>query len=508
MEKNKKILNRVMLIMNYDSSKTLNENTTELGIVEQAGAVKDIEKVIVGLKGAERAALRDILFKDSKNIIRSDGSAFKSVTELESALKNGELAPSVLGRLRSQLLRNPNIGAELKAFLIQDLTKSPKFIEKYKNSSHDEVVAGLQKAKYTPEQAQEIATTFEKQRKGLPVEPIAPEAAVKPPEAVSNKTDIKTEFGQGNTFNGPVSINNNVTNQISIAGKDVENISKSEVGNIVSQAKEVPTEFIKDGAKVVVSTEKAAVNSTKETLMKTAGRVIKTFMISKAVLIGLGVAGGVGLLYLLLRKKHPDSDIVIVDENGNDINGGSQYTPVMDFPFPYMSENDRIRECQLCLGMELKYQTGKYGPVTQEALQNAGYDTSQGITEEMYKQILSNCKDGNTGIPTPPPVIAPPERVTPIDKVNTSRLSLSNVANSLNTDKLASSPNQSIVPIERRNELIDNIRRNKKYVGPSLNPEERTFVDDYMNKMGNGSPSKEKITYQNGTPIKQNIRYK
>jgi hypothetical protein len=98
--------------------------------------------------------------------------------------------------------------------------------------------------------------------------------------------------------------------------------------------------------------------------------------------------------------------------------------------------------------------------------------------------------------------------VTPITPINTSKLSLSNIANTIEPNKLASSPVGNQMSPERSSELINNIKRNKKYVGPALNPQEKTFVDQYMAKSGFGSPTTEKIRYKDGIPSSEKIKYK
>jgi hypothetical protein len=74
--------------------------------------------------------------------------------------------------------------------------------------------------------------------------------------------------------------------------------------------------------------------------------------------------------------------------------------------------NDKIKEIQTCLGMQPNYQTGNFGPLTQQALKTAGYgDLSQGITDQIYQTILANCKGkSNTtnAVEKPPLVTAPP----------------------------------------------------------------------------------------------------
>lgn len=76
-----------------------------------------------------------------------------------------------------------------------------------------------------------------------------------------------------------------------------------------------------------------------------------------------------------------------------------KYNPCDKFPMSFGCKSDKIREIQLCLGMESKYQTGNFGPITQAKLTEKGYNGSQ-ITEDDYLKILKTCR-GTT--PTPPP---------------------------------------------------------------------------------------------------------
>jgi len=78
--------------------------------------------------------------------------------------------------------------------------------------------------------------------------------------------------------------------------------------------------------------------------------------------------------------------------------GGTTFTLCTDFPFQYKCKNEKIKEIQVCLGFPVKYQTGNFGPITQKALTNKGYDLSGGITEDIYNKVKADC-GGTT--PTP-----------------------------------------------------------------------------------------------------------
>ena len=65
--------------------------------------------------------------------------------------------------------------------------------------------------------------------------------------------------------------------------------------------------------------------------------------------------------------------------------------------FEFLCRAPKIKEIQICLGMEVRFQTGNFGPLTKKALEDMSYDTSQGITVEMYNRIKSTCT-GNSDV--------------------------------------------------------------------------------------------------------------
>ena len=66
------------------------------------------------------------------------------------------------------------------------------------------------------------------------------------------------------------------------------------------------------------------------------------------------------------------------------------YRPCTDFPFTFGCKNVVIKEVQKCLGMEEKYQTGNFGPITLKYLENKRGENI--ITKEVYDDIMKNCK--------------------------------------------------------------------------------------------------------------------
>ena len=69
----------------------------------------------------------------------------------------------------------------------------------------------------------------------------------------------------------------------------------------------------------------------------------------------------------------------------------SPYKPCTKLPFEYGCKNDMIREMQVCLGLPKGMQTGNFGPKTQSALKEKGYDLSGGIIKQTYDAVLADC---------------------------------------------------------------------------------------------------------------------
>lgn len=66
------------------------------------------------------------------------------------------------------------------------------------------------------------------------------------------------------------------------------------------------------------------------------------------------------------------------------------YKDCDDFPFKFGCRNAKIKEVQKCLGMESKFQTGNFGPLTLSKLRNQ-YGTDV-IDQTTYDTIMKNCK--------------------------------------------------------------------------------------------------------------------
>ena len=97
--------------------------------------------------------------------------------------------------------------------------------------------------------------------------------------------------------------------------------------------------------------------------------------------------------------------------------------------FEFGCKSPKIKEIQTCLGMEGRYQTGNFGPLTKKALEDAGYDVSKGITVDIYSKIKAACTDNsNVRAPKLDGSIEPLKtNKTPIAPVNADNLKMPNI---------------------------------------------------------------------------------
>lgn len=65
-------------------------------------------------------------------------------------------------------------------------------------------------------------------------------------------------------------------------------------------------------------------------------------------------------------------------------------------PHEFGCKSSIVKEVQSCIGLESKYHTGNFGPITKKKLTELGYDVTNGITQEMYDKIKQNCNSTTT----------------------------------------------------------------------------------------------------------------
>jgi hypothetical protein len=137
----------------------------------------------------------------------------------------------------------------------------------------------------------------------------------------------------------------------------------------------------------------------------------------------------------------------------------------MDFPLPVGCRSTKIAEIQKCLGV---VDDGKLGPKTMKAMEDNKYDTSRGLSKDVYDAILTNCGKKPDGLnltslaPTDlNPIIPPKVPVEPVFDEN--RL------NQLLT-------NENLVKL-RDGDVV-------KWKGPALEGNDYYILNQYLEKQG------------------------
>jgi hypothetical protein len=137
----------------------------------------------------------------------------------------------------------------------------------------------------------------------------------------------------------------------------------------------------------------------------------------------------------------------------------------MDFPLPVGCRSTKIAEIQKCLGEE---DDGRLGPLTMKAMEDNKYDTSRGLSKDVYDAILTNCGKKPDGLnltslaPTDlNPIIPPKVPVKPVFDEN--RL------NQLLT-------NENLVKL-RDGDVV-------KWKGPALEGNDYYILNQYLEKQG------------------------
>lgn len=63
-----------------------------------------------------------------------------------------------------------------------------------------------------------------------------------------------------------------------------------------------------------------------------------------------------------------------------------------NFPFPVYSQNKLISQLQQAIGLPPNQQKGFFGPITNQKLQSMGHDMSNGLTQEIFNDVITKYK--------------------------------------------------------------------------------------------------------------------
>jgi hypothetical protein len=149
------IINRFKLLMEYDTKKTLTENSNLIFEV-------DGTKLVKGLLGLSDDVVTNLLKKGT--LKTTEGVVIKSVDDLQ---KYANVLDDVSHTfLTTNYLKNPNFSIADKGTLIKNLTNSDDIINKYKHMSQEDIVKLFKKDKYPEEVAKEIANKLKNRSVG------------------------------------------------------------------------------------------------------------------------------------------------------------------------------------------------------------------------------------------------------------------------------------------------------------------------------------------------------
>ena len=149
------IINRFKLLMEYDTKKTLTENSNLIFEV-------DGSKLVTGLLGLGDDVVKNLLTKGK--LQTATGEAIKSLDDLT---KYANVLDDVSHTfLSNTYLKNPKITISDKDSLIKKLTNSDDVINKYKHMSEEDIVKLFKKDKYPEEVANEIANKLKNRAVG------------------------------------------------------------------------------------------------------------------------------------------------------------------------------------------------------------------------------------------------------------------------------------------------------------------------------------------------------
>jgi hypothetical protein len=204
-------LNRVRLLMNYDTKKTLSENKDKyfFGDILNEGTgnemiellFKDIAKTegSAGLRSAIESAIKDfggINIKSDRNIF----TLSKDVDEIVKAMETGAIASATeAGKLAKSLFKNGG-SIEVKTAGADAIVGMTSFTKKYVGMTKEEMIEALS-AKYSKSEAETLYNRFQRKNKipePVKPEPVKPEPAkVEPVDPVTWKTKLKKYLKYG-----------------------------------------------------------------------------------------------------------------------------------------------------------------------------------------------------------------------------------------------------------------------------------------------------------------------
>jgi hypothetical protein len=148
-------INRFKLLMEYDTSKTLDENSTLLFEAPNpfASLIKSISK----------SSIDDVIKSARGGLKTTAGKAISNSDDLIKALERNVVSAANIGKVRTGLIKSSNLTLANKTALIDDFVKNPNVFNKYKNMKATDISSRFKAAGYPDDVAKSIAQKIRKQ---------------------------------------------------------------------------------------------------------------------------------------------------------------------------------------------------------------------------------------------------------------------------------------------------------------------------------------------------------
>ena len=402
-------LNKFKLLMNYDTRKTLSENTFKL--INELAVSAEIEAL---LKGSEAEVAASIAKGFEKGLLKDmeteAGVALKSTEEIVGALKAGTLTANATSKLTTALFKQGSTEA-IRAAAADAITTTEGFVKKYNNMTKQEMLSELKRAKYNKAEAERLINSFEKNGGELRAE-VPGQSTVKSTEKVTT-TGEKSPETVTKTSDGIVIKGDNNIVYYSNNGSELKivNSETNETLNIVKGEK-IKRKYVctvrlncKTGTGVeLTATELPAVEtmSTMETMSQKLKDIAKKAVTSKwnwkrirnwALAIGIG--GSLLWWYFATHNNPVPDDIPTTppDDNDNNNDGGNDdgiYTTPGD-PYQY-----KVVDC-----VWFTKSLEQRGKIISDWTSLANNQKAIGILDGRFPEARQNC-NGNTSSTTTP----------------------------------------------------------------------------------------------------------
>ena len=420
-------LNRVKLLMNYDSKNTLSENIEIIKLVEAKKIIseqtgKALLKSILGTSD-EAAALA---LKSTRNLKYTAGvtlfndvkiygkTGLSSGDEVMTALIKNTLNKAQLSELAKGLMKTGKATGSLRTTLTNKAADMAVKDVKYANMTQTQVSKSLVKKGYDPAIADEIAAKFAN-KKGL--SKISPVKGGKTPPVKNRKPPVKPRVKNLKPPPGKPTMWQRFKTKIAgmTRGKIFKYLLAAGGLYLLYRwwmdegskpfpdciSKNIPEEDLQrmgdEGLEYVLITDTG-----NNAIDKNGGGKFfddKKFVTGNDKYTGNWDETDSGIVITINGTDYAMSCEGIVPDDdcpeGQTWDGekcvpvGPNPTPWVDcksFPYKKGCKNDDIKKIQDCLGIK---SDGKFGSDTERALKSKGYDVI--ITQEIYDKIIANC---------------------------------------------------------------------------------------------------------------------